>query len=80
MNDAKIYYAARIEGDGGAAEIDGVHVVLEEDYDALSHRCDKLREALEKMLDPEKAGVVTYEIGVMQDIARAALAEGGQDD
>lgn len=36
---------------------------------------DRLREALEKMLDPEKAGVVTYEIGVMQDIARAAIAK-----
>jgi hypothetical protein len=36
---------------------------------------DQLREALEKMLDPEKAGVVTYEIGVMQDIARSALKE-----
>jgi hypothetical protein len=46
MNDAKIYYAARIEGDGGAAEIDGAHVVLEEDYEKLSRRCDKLREAL----------------------------------
>jgi hypothetical protein len=46
MNDAKIYYASRIEGDGGATEIDGVHVVLEEDYDALSHRCDKLWEVL----------------------------------
>ena len=42
---------------------------------ALEDERDRLREALEKMLDTEKAGVVTYEIGTMQDIARKALQE-----
>lgn len=35
----KYYYAARIETEGGATEIDGAQVVLAEDY-------DRLREAL----------------------------------
>lgn len=42
MSDAKYYYAARIEADGGATEIDGAQVVLAEDY-------DRLREVLEKI-------------------------------
>jgi len=47
----------------------------EQAADALWAERDRLREALEAILDPEKAGVATYEIGVMQDIARAALQE-----
>jgi hypothetical protein len=94
MSKAKIYYAARIEGDGGATEIDGAHVVLEEDYDALSHRCDKLREMLwDYSLEVEALYVERDRLREalekilkctlpvpMQDIARAALAEGGQDE
>ena len=37
----KYYYAARIEADGGATEIDGAQVVLAEEY-------ARLREAIEK--------------------------------
>lgn len=36
MSNAKIYYAARIEGDGGSLEIDGAQVVLESDYHKLA--------------------------------------------
>jgi hypothetical protein len=45
---------------------------LEAERDQLSDRCDKLREALEKILK------CTLPVP-MQDIARAALAEGGRD-
>ena len=54
---------------------DDAYAKLWQMYGDLEDERDRLREALEKMLDPEKAGVVTYEIGVMQDIARTALQE-----
>lgn len=50
------------------------------EIERLRRENNRLREALEKMLDPEKAGVATYEIGVMQDIARDALGEEAGDE
>ena len=40
----KYYYAARIETDGGATEIDGAQVVLSEEY-------DRLRKALKMLME-----------------------------
>jgi len=59
----KYYYAARIETDGGATEIDGAQVVLAEDY-------DRLREALECIANGD-----IYS----RQIARAALQEDRDD-
>jgi hypothetical protein len=56
MSNAKIYYAARIEGDGGSLEIDGAQVVLESDYHKLAAERDRLLVWLREIadLDPRK--------------------------
>ena len=54
------------------------HAVNAREKSLLAER-DRLRDALEKMLDETKAGVSTYEIGVLQDIARTALQETAMD-
>jgi uncharacterized protein (UPF0335 family) len=54
---------------------------LEAERDQLSHRCDKLREALRQIAALDyRTAATTGAACVAVRIARAALAEGGQDE
>ena len=64
----RYYYAARIETDGGATEIDGAQVVLAEDY-------DRLREALKEIAYGFGRLAYSEDAAKMVEIARTALQE-----